>query len=267
MRLRRIGWLAVVCAFLVSAGCGGDDDPETDRFSDIPKRTIEAPDDKTAPRWQQIADVRDSKAASRRIVVSRSALQWRVRWRCRSRRIAITVTPPPASSNGRAGGSCPGRDSAIWVGAGRHTVAVRSSADFRVIVDEEVRTPLHERAPASVRAGQARELGRGRLRPIESKGRGTAILYRLPGGRLALRMEGFATEPNPDLDIWLSESVEPTTTRRIFRAGHTAVGSLKSTIGDQNYLLPATVDAYEIRSIVVVNAGQRIAYAAATLAR
>lgn len=266
---RWIGVLAVAAALLALPACGDDDDEPAsdDRFGAIPKRTIEAPDDETAPRWQEIADIEGSEDATQRVSISRGALQWRVRWRCRSGEITIAVTPPPANSDGRAEGSCPGRDGVIWVGAGTHTVAVRASAPFRVIVDEEVRTPLREPAPAAVRSGQARELARGRFAPIDLKGAGRAILYRMPDGRLTLRMEDFRTEPNPELTVWLSESTNPVSTRRIFRAPHRAVRSLKSTIGDQNYMLPAGTDADEIRSVVVVNASQRIAYAAARLTR
>ena len=149
----------------------------------------------------------------------------------------------------------------------RYRIDVRASAPFRVIVDEEVRTPLQEPAPAAVRTGRARELARGRFVPIEFKGSGRAILYRMPNGRLTLRMEDFKTEPNPELTVWLSESANPTSTRRIFRVPHTTVRSLKSTIGDQNYMLPAGTDPDKIKSVIVVNPSQRISYAAARLTR
>jgi hypothetical protein len=267
MSLRRsTGVLLVASGLLALPGCGDDD--ETDRFQQIPKRTIVAPADETAPRWQQIARLRGSGDATERVTVSKDALQWRVRWGCDDRgRIDIRVTPRPAGSDGAAGGRCPDRDSAIWVGAGAHTVDVRASGRFRVIVEEELRTPLREPAPAAVRSGAARELARGVFQPIELKGRGKAVLYELPGGRLLVRMEGFGTDPNPDLDVWLSEAAQPTTTQRIFRAAHTTVAPLKSTIGDQNYLLPAGTDAERIRGIAVVNNPERIVYAAARLQR
>ncbi len=256
---------AIVCAALLPAACGGDDGGEPDGFEAIPKRTIQAPDDETAPRWQRIAELGAGATATRRLTVSPDALQWRVRWRCRGRQIAIMVTPAPPSSDGRATGRCPGRGSATWVGSGPYTVDVRGSDGSEVIVEEELRTPLEEPPLAAIVSGAAREIARGRFAPIEAKGRGTAVLYRLPGGRLALRMQGFATDPNPDLDVWISAEAEPTTTRRIFAARHVRVRALKSTIGDQNYALPADADARTIRSVVVVNADQRIAYAAAAL--
>lgn len=267
MRLAGPPLAAVLAAGLALAGCGDDEAAPADRFTSIPKRTIQAPSDKTAPRWQQIAVLRGDGAASKRVTVAREALQWRVRWRCRTGAITITVAPAPADSDGRAAGRCPGGGSATWVGAGVHAIAVRSQAAFRAVVEEELRTPLHEPAPAAVRSGAAREIARGSFRPVELKGRGSAALYRLAGGRLALRIEDFATDPNPDLDVWLSAAADPSTTRRIFRAAHTSLGSLKATIGDQNYLLPAGSDARRIRSVVVVNAGQRIAYTAARLDR
>ncbi|MBA3746209.1 MAG: hypothetical protein H0W96_01790 [Solirubrobacterales bacterium] len=57
-------------------------------------------------------------------------------------------------------------------------------------------------------------LARGSFYKIERKGRGSATLYRLPGGRLALRMADFATESNTDLFVWLSEARRPRTTHR-----------------------------------------------------
>lgn len=268
MTARRMAGAAIAAAVLASgAGCGGDDD-ETDRFAAIPKRTIVAPQNETAPRWQEVARLRGSGQVSEKVTVSRDALQWRVRWGCDDEgQIEIKVQPPPASTDGVAGSSCPDRDSVIWVGAGDRTIEVDSTGPFRVIVEEEVRTPLREPEPAAVRSGDAREIARGRFAPLELKGRGTAVLYELPGGRLLLRMEGFATDPNPDLDVWLSETAEPTTTRRIFAAKHTTLGDLKSTIGDQNYVLPEGTDESRIRSVVVVNNPERIAYTAAKLAR
>ncbi|HEV2786123.1 MAG TPA: DM13 domain-containing protein [Solirubrobacteraceae bacterium] len=264
--MRGIACAVTAATLLAVAGCGGDDD-ETDRFGEIPKRTIVAPADETAPRWQELARLRGSGETSEKVTVSKDALQWRIRWGCEEGQIDIAVKPAPESTDGLASSSCPDRDSVIWVGSGERTVNVSSPGRYRVVIEEEVRTPLREPALAEMRSGEAREIARGRFSPIDLKGRGTATLYELPGGRLALRMEGFGTDPNPDLDVWLSESAEPTNTRRIFRAKHTTVGPLKSTIGDQNYILPTGTDASRVRSVVVVNNPERIAYAAAKLAR
>jgi len=267
LRLPRGGTALVAAALLgLAAGCGGDDDEE-DRFGAIPKKTIVAPANETAPRWQELARLRGSGEASEKVTVSKDALQWRIRWGCDEGDIEIRVEPAPKNTDGLATGSCPDRDSVIWVGSGERTIDARSPGGFRIVIEEEVRTPLREPELPEMRSREAREIARGRFMPVELKGRGTATLYELPGDRLALRMEGFGTEPNPDLDVWVSESAEPTSTRRIFRAGHTTVGRLKSTIGDQNYLLPKDVEARRVRAVVVVNNRERIAYAAARLRR
>lgn len=266
MRPPRIGGAIVAAALpALVAGCGGGDDEG--RFGDIPKRTIVAPSNETAPRWQQIARLRGSGETSEKVTVSKDALQWRIRWGCNEGQIDIEVDPAPESTDGMASSSCPDRDSVIWVGSGERTVDVSSPGRYRVVIEEEVRTPLREAPLPEMHAGAAREIARGRFAPVELKGRGRAILYELPGGRLALRMEGFATDPNPDLDVWVSESPAPITTRRVFRADHTTLGPLKSTIGDQNYLLPDGTKAREVRSVAVVNNPERIVYAAAKLAR
>ena len=105
----------------------------------------------------------------------------------------------------------------------------------------------------------------GRLYPIERRGRGKAVLYELPSGRLALRLEDFETSANTDLFVWLSEAERPRTTKQALRSEHTEFALLKSTIGDQNYLLPKNADADSIGSIVIWCQPIRIAYTAATL--
>ena len=80
-------------------------------------------------------------------------------------------------------------------------------------------------------------------------------------------MERFRTEPNPSLVVWVSEARRPRTTKQAFDAPHTEVAALKSTIGDQNYVLPREMDARDIRSVVVWNKPSRVAYAAAALTR
>ncbi|MGH2900038.1 MAG: hypothetical protein ACRDMZ_15290, partial [Solirubrobacteraceae bacterium] len=53
--MQRAGLAILACSMLVAAGCGSDDDAAPDRFTAIPKRTVQAPADQTAPRWQRLA--------------------------------------------------------------------------------------------------------------------------------------------------------------------------------------------------------------------
>ena len=266
MSLRSLLAILAAGALLAVAGCGDDDDGESgDRFTQIPKRTVEAPKDQTAPRWQRIAAFSGRDSSTETVNVSAKALQWRARWRCSAGRFELAVTPRPRAGNARETGSCPGRETAVLASTGRQTLAIDASAAWRLVVEEEVRTPLHERPLAGMR--ESSPVARGRFYKIDVRGAGRAELYRVSGGRHALRMEGFATEPNPSLVVWVSEASAPRTTREAFDAPHVEVRALKSTLGDQNYLLPSDVEPGRVRSVVVWNKPSRVAYTAATLRR
>lgn len=262
---RRIGSALLSLLAAGAAGCGEDEDEKKDRFAEIPKRTVKAPPNETAPRWEQIAAFSGQRSTTRSVEVSRRAIQWRVRWRCRSGRLAVALTPPPMAGARRAGGRCPGSGRAIWASSGRQRLGVQASAPWRLVVEEELRTPLHEPPLKAMRGSPP--LARGRFYRVEVNGSGTASLYRLPSGRLTLRLERFRTEPNPSLVVWVSEARRPQTTKQAFNAPHTELRALKSTIGDQNYVVPDGLDPKRIRSVVVWNKPSRIAYAAAALSR
>ena len=255
------------------AGCGGGDgDPARDAARDdpfraLPKDTIVAPADKAAPRWEAVATFTGSGAATKAVAIAEDAIQWRARWRCESGRFAISVAPRPRSGPAGKQGDCPGTGRQSWVTAGSQRLSVRAQGAWRVAVEQEVDTALREPPTAAMRSPGARVLARGDFYEIERKGRGRALLYQLPNRRLALRMEGFATDSNTDLFVWLSEARRPRTTKASFRTPHTEVALLKSTLGDQNYLLPRGTDASRIRSIVIWCAPVQIAYTAAALAR
>jgi hypothetical protein len=108
-------------------------------------------------------------------------------------------------------------------------------------------------------------LARGRFYEIERFGRGEARLYRLPSGRLALRLAPFVTSANIDLHVWLTRSARPRTTVQANRAPHRDIALLKSTLGEQNYLLPAAMTLADARSVVIWCEPVQIAYTAATL--
>ena len=257
--------LVAFAAFPALAGCGDDDGEDADRFAQIPKRTIEAPPNTTAPRWEQIGAFSGSGRATKTVEVSRSAIQWRVRWRCRAGGFSVALTPAPQAGPRQTEGDCPGSGKAIWATAGTHRLQVEASERWRLIVEQELRTPLHEPPLPAMRS--ARRVASGSFYPIEIKGRGTASLYRLGPRKLALRIERFGTEPNPSLVVWLSEARRPRTTKEAFRAAHVEIAPLKSTLGDQNYILRRSLDPNKVRSVVIWNEPSRIAYAAATLSR
>ena len=270
MRMASACPAALVVVVVARAGCGDDAEQTatapTDLFRAVPKKTVVAPPDKAAPRWQPLATFTGTGDATRSVAIASDAIQWRARWRCQAgERMTVTIDPRPRSGPASGASDCPGTGRASWVTAGRQRMSVKASGGWRVVVEQEVDTPLHEPPTAAMRADGAQVLARGDFYEIERKGKGRALLYRLPGGRLALRMEDFATDSNTDLFVWLSEAPHPRTTRSSFKADHVELALLKSTLGDQNYLLPKGMDAAKIRSVVIWCAPVQIAYTAAAL--
>ena len=251
---------AVVLA-AVLAGCGGgaDDERRFDPFTEVKDRNAERPE-RASPRWERIATLTGSGDARKPFTVTRGAIQWRARWQCDTGRLALAV-----GSARLTDGPCPGEGDATAVDAGPQTLEVRASGRWKVSLEQQVDTALREPPLADMRSGRARVVARGRFYGIERRGRGTALLYRLPSGRLALRFDGFSTSPNDDLFVWLSTAARPRTTVQAARARHTVLRELKSTLGEQNYVLPRGVAARDVRSIVIWCVPVRIAYTAAAM--
>ncbi len=264
--MTRVG--ALLAGLLVAfAGCGGDDDEErADPFSKVDPR-ISKTRDRAAPRWEPVATLAGSSADAESFEVSKRAIQWRARWRCSKGRLNLSVSPRPRSSPERTGARCPDRGEASWIQSGRQRLSVNPRGRWRVVVEQQVDTPLREPPLRAMRADGAEVLARGRFYRVERRGRGRAALYRLPGGRHALRFEGFNTSANTDLFVWLSEARRPKTTKQAVRAPHREFALLKSTLGDQNYLLPRNLDVDRFRSIVIWCEPVSIVYTAAALRR
>lgn len=256
---------------MTAAACGGSEDARRtstfDPFTDVrvPPADVAAGTRHAAPRWEPITTLTGSGAAERAFAVAPRAIQWRARWRCDRGRLRLTVI---RGSQRRAltDAACPGTGTSTGVRTGPLRLAVDSPAGWQVKLEQQVDTPLHEPPLASMRSPRARLLSRGRFYRLERAGRGTASLYRLGTGRLALRLDGgFATSANTDLFVWLSTARRPQNTVQAARAPHTVLQLLKSTLGEQNYVLPAAVKASQVRSIVIWCEPVQIAYTAATL--
>ena len=256
---------AAACALAVAlAGCGSDAEQHRspDPFKAL-ERDFEATPapEQAAPRWEPIAKLAGSGAAKRAVDIDDDAIQWRTRWRCDGE-LRLRVEPPPGGP-ATARGACPG--SATFIGHGARTLEVNGDGPWRIVVEQEVETRLSEPPLSAMRDGSARLVARGRFGKVERPGRGTASLYALPSGRLALRFEGFRTSASIGLFVWMSRAGRPRTTRAALASRHRQFAELKSTLGDQNYLLPKSVRAADVRSVVIWCEPIRIAYTAAPL--
>ena len=176
------------------------------------------------------------------------------------------VEPKPRTAAERPGGRCPDKGEATWVQTGKQQLRVRGGGRWSVVVEQQVDTPLHEPALPSMRASGTRVLASGSFYPVERKGTGRARLYRLADGRGALRLDPFRTSSNTDLYVWFSTAPRPKTTKQVVAARRLGpLLPLKSTIGEQNYVLPRSVDPRRVRSIVIWCVPVQIVYTVAGL--
>lgn len=262
--------LAGVAAF---AGCGGDDSSgakartASDPFTEVSQEpSLTRTARRAAPRWERVTTFDGTAAATQPLTISPRAIQWRARWRCSTGSIALAVEPKPRSAAERSGGRCPGRGEATWVQTGEQRLGVTGGGRWSVVVEQQVDTPLHEPALPALTAAGTRVLARGSFYDIERKGRGRVRLYRLADGRGALRLDPFRTSSNTDLYVWLSTATRPRTTKQVVAARRLGrLIALKSTVGEQNYVLARNVDVRRIRSVVIWCVPVQIAYTAASL--
>ncbi len=79
---------------------------------------------------------------------------------------------------------------------------------------------------------------------------GTARVVRLPDGQVVVRLEGFETSNGPALFVYLSQNPADGE-EAAFDEQFVDLGVLKGNVGDQNYPVPAGVDATGWVSVVI----------------
>ncbi|MDE2765092.1 MAG: DM13 domain-containing protein [Chloroflexota bacterium] len=119
----------------------------------------------------------------------------------------------------------------------------------------QARSGVEERASEAMpgEQGAAVAVLHGEFRDADSfhKGSGTATVYRLPDGAHVLRFEEFSVTNGPDLRVLLSAHPDPETSAQVKDGGYVELARLKGNLGNQNYELPAGVDAAAYRSVVI----------------
>lgn len=215
------------------------------------------------PRWEQVAMLTGTGAASRTVAIGANAIQWRADWSCTSGAFSMTVGREGTPGRTVATSTCP--DVGVETASGSATAALKVGATgpWRVIVRRQVDTALEEPPMAGMTA--ATLLARGRFHSIQNRAMGSVKLHRLPSGRLALRYEDFYTSASPGLRVWLAEAPNVKTTLQARQAKHIDAGVLRSTLGSYNQLLPVTIRAEQFRSIVIWCPTVLIAFGAAPL--
>jgi hypothetical protein len=172
--------------------------------------------------------------------------------------------PPPRRPGPVVDTPCPKEDIGYSIVTGPVRLSIEAAGQWRAVVDQQIDTPLDE--PLLPGMTPDRVVASGSFYKVEVQGEGTAKLYSLADGRRILRFEGFKTGENTDLFVWLSEAARPMNSAEALNTPFVEIANLKSTLGTQNYEIPASLPTEKIRSIVIWCQPVAIAYAAAPLA-
>ena len=263
--------LALMSLSLILAGCGGGDgdgaSPSTPQTTVAagagPTTTAGGP--RSAARWETVSTFNGSGAfTTPEFTILPTAIQWRVRATCTTGTLKITSNPPPRRPGAVVDVACPKEETGYSIVTGPVRMQIEATGAWKAVVDQQVDTPLDE--PLLAGMTPDRVVAQGTFYRVEVRGEGTAKLYRLPDGKRILRFEGFQTGENTDLFVWLSEAAKPATSAQAVGTPHIELTNLKSTIGNQNYEIPASIPTEKIKSIVIWCQPVQIAYAAAALA-
>jgi hypothetical protein len=239
--------------------------PEQSPFTPVSQAPGARPQQRAQPRWEQVAAFTGTGSARRAFVIAPRAIQWRADWRCESGAFRVTVGRPSGAARVLTSSGCPDVGVETSTGTGPGNLQVSATGDWRIVVRQQVDTALDE--PPLPGMTRAALLGRGRFHGIQKHGEGTVSLYRLPGGRLALRFERFYTSASPGLRVWLSRAPNVRSTLEARQAKYADAGAIRSTLGSYDQMLPASVRADQVHSVVIWCPTVLIAFAAAPLAR
>ena len=110
---------------------------------------------------------------------------------------------------------------------------------------------MTEAMPAGMEAAAKLRVGAFRDADGFHKGSGDASIYRLADGSYLLRVEEIKVTNGPDLRILLSDHPGPMSKSALQDSNYVELDKLKGNIGNQNYPIPADVDALSYSSVVI----------------
>src|SRR3989304_8494202 len=114
--------------------------------------------------------------------------------------------------------------------------------------------PLKEGASGAASAQMASTpvaLSGGNFHGVAHETKGYATIYQLPDGKRLLRLTNFETSNGPDVHVYLVAAQDANDNDTVKQAGFVELGSLKGSIGDHNYDVPADVDLSKYRAVTI----------------
>lgn len=220
---------------------------------------------RSQPWWQSVGRLKGAGARSLPAVrVSGEAIQWRIRWSCTSGRFVVRRS---AGSKPLIDAACGAAQTTELTGKVDHGLRIEAAGPWTAHVEQQVDVPLIEPPLPAMTAAGARAVAGGSLYRIDQVGKGRMTIYRLAGGRYALRLSNFYVSPNIDLELRLSPLRAPHSTHQYLSTPARLAAPLDITTGSLNFVLPAGVNPLRYRSVVVWCPLITSAYAAATIER
>ena len=125
-----------------------------------------------------------------------------------------------------------------------------------------------EAMDAADAAGGPQIIASGNFRDADSfhQGSGAATIYRSADGSGLLRLEDFRVTNGPDLHVLLSPAADPVSREELQAASYVGLGKLKGNIGNQNYEIPANIDANAQGSVIIYCMPFHVIFSVAPLA-
>lgn len=106
--------------------------------------------------------------------------------------------------------------------------------------------------PTSAAMAQATINTSGQFSGAGSKtGEGTVTLIHNADGTATLTFKQFKVSRGPDLRVWLSDAATINKSRDVKRSKYVAISKLKSSKGEQSYIIPASALAQGLDQVVI----------------
>jgi len=217
---------------------------------------------RSTPWWQVVTTLEGSAATtSGPFTIDRRAIQWRVTWTCSAGHLLVRGP----ESEPVVDGACP-QGTGFSSRTGTTTLEVRADGPWRLEVAQRIDTPLVEPPLPAMTAPATATVAAGSFRKVDKTGAGRVTIFSQADGAYSVRLEDFWVTPKPSLQLRLSPTRSPHSSREYLAARSQLLAVLDVTAGSLNYVAPVGVDPAEFQSVVIWSPADNSAYAAASLA-